>query len=179
MLPTYAQAVLSGWLFGIVGGLPAAVVGFMGAAALSYSLVRRYGGDGALRVIEQYPRAGVVHRALTGGGFRKSVIVVTLLRLPPASPFALTNVMLSAVGVSRGAYLLGSFLGLVPRVAAAVVIGASLSDPYATFEGRPILTILSVVSLLAAVIVLGWMARRALLALEALEAVPQPQPVNG
>ncbi len=61
-------------------------------------------------------------------GFWKTLGMVALLRLPPNSPFALTNLVMASVRVPRLPFLLGTIVGMLPRSALAVVIGAGLSD---------------------------------------------------
>src|SRR5690606_5398410 len=44
-LPTYAQAIVGGWVFGVAGGLPAALAGFTGASVLGFFIARRVSRD--------------------------------------------------------------------------------------------------------------------------------------
>lgn len=122
-LPTYSQSVLAGWVFGFAAGLPAALLGFVGASMLGYAIARGVSQDRIERIIEERPRARAARAALLGRGFRRSTFIVTLLRLPPNSPFALTNLVLAGSGTDRRAYILGTALGMLPRT--AIVIGAS------------------------------------------------------
>ena len=115
-----------------------------------------------LKVLDEYPRGRAVHRALLAGSAARTLLVVTLLRVPPNGPFAMTNLLLAATGVSWGPYLLGSLIGLAPRVAAAVVVGASLStlDLRHLERGGPAYVTIGLS--VAAVIALGWIANRGL-----------------
>ncbi len=126
LLPTYAQAVLGGWAFGFALGLPAALAGFFGASLIGYELGRRASGDRAMRLLDQHPRWRAVRDALVGGeegvGFFKTLGIVTLIRLPPNSPFAITNIVLSSVRVPRVAYALGTLIGMAPRTGVAVFL---------------------------------------------------------
>ncbi len=87
---------------------------------------------------------------------------MTLLRVPPNGPFAMTNLLLAATRVRWGPYLIGSLLGLTPSVAAAVIVGASLSQLDLRHLDRGGPAYLSIGVSLAVVIALGWMANRAL-----------------
>ncbi len=126
LLPTYAQAVLGGWAFGSVLGFAAAMAGFGGAALVGFGVARRASGDRVVDVIESNAKWKAVYRALVRSGFWRTLLIVTLVRLP-SSPFALTNLVMAATRVSLPAYILGTLLGMAPRTLAAVVIGAHLS----------------------------------------------------
>jgi len=93
---------------------------------------------------------------------RRTLLVVALLRVPPNGPFAMTNLLLAATQVRWAPYLIGSMLGLTPRVAAAVIVGASLSQLDLRHLERGGSAYLSIGISLAVVIVLGWIANRAL-----------------
>jgi uncharacterized membrane protein YdjX (TVP38/TMEM64 family) len=162
LLPTYAPSVLGGWAFGVGVGLLATLAGFLGAAALGFAISRHLSGERLLKVLDEYPRGRAVHRALLAGSAARTLLVVTLLRVPPNGPFAMTNLLLAATGVSWGPYLLGSLIGLAPRVAAAVVVGASLStlDLRHLERGGPAYVTIGLS--VAAVIALGWIANRGL-----------------
>lgn len=161
LLPTYAQAILGGAAFGFVIGFPAALMGFSGAAALSYALTGRIAGRRMMDMIEARPKWKLVHRALVESGKWRALWLVTLLRLPPMSPFAMVNVVLASARVPRGPYLLGTLLGLAPRTGVAV-FAASVAmqfDPNEYRSSVPI--VVGLVLSIVVVIVIGHMARRA------------------
>lgn len=162
LLPTYAPSVLGGWAFGVWGGLAATLAGFLGAASLGYAVASRLSGDRLTRAIAAHPRGGAILRALLGRGFGHTALVVTLVRLPPNAPFAMTNLLLAAARVGWGPYLAGAALGLAPRVAAAVIVGAGLSqlDPAHLEQGGRVYVSAGVS--VAVLIALGWLANRAL-----------------
>lgn len=162
LLPTYAPSVLGGWAFGVAVGLAATLLGFLGASAIGFAIARHVSGDRLLQVLDEYPRGRALHRALLAGSWHRTLLVVTLLRVPPNGPFAMTNLLLAATGVSWGPYLLGSLLGLTPRVAAAVIVGASLSRLDLRHLERGGSAYVSIGISLAVVIILGWIANRAL-----------------
>lgn len=124
LLPSSAQAVLAGWVFGPVYGFVAALalatLGFVGASAVGYGIARRVSGDRVESLFAERPRWDAVRRALVDQRFWKSTLVVTLVRLPRTSPFSLTNLVLAASGVRLPAYLLGTALGMLPRTAIPV-----------------------------------------------------------
>lgn len=128
LLPTYAQAILGGWTFKFAVGFPAAMAGFGGGALIGYFVARWTSGDKALKVIEEQPKWKAVYDALLGGGFWKTLGLVTLLRLPPNSPFAMTNLIMAATKVPLWPYLLGTLIGMAPRTAVAVWIAAHMQS---------------------------------------------------
>jgi uncharacterized membrane protein YdjX (TVP38/TMEM64 family) len=161
LLPTYGPSVLGGWAFGVGVGLAATLAGFLGAASLGFVIARRLSGDRLLQVLAEYPRGQALHRALLTGGPARTLLVVTLLRVPHG-PFAMTNLLLAATGVGWAPYLAGSLIGLAPRVAAAVVIGASLATLDLRHLDRGGTAYLSIALSVGAVVILGWLAKRSL-----------------
>lgn len=128
LLPTYAQAVLGGWVFGFAKGLPAALAGFTGAALVGYAVTRFVSRDRVAQVIADNPKAQAISDALIGHGFARTLGIVALLRLPPNSPFALTNLVMAGSGVAPIPYALGTLLGMAPRTAVAVFFAAAAAD---------------------------------------------------
>lgn len=132
LLPTYAQSALGGFAFGLAIGAPAALAGFAGGAVIGYEIARRASGDRVLKAIEGKPQWKAVREAFisgrAGGGFFKTVGTVALLRLPPNSPFAITNLVMASVRVPRGPYVLGTLIGMAPRTVAAVWVGTRVQE---------------------------------------------------
>lgn len=137
LLPTYAQAVLGGWAFGFAGGFPAALAGFFGGALLGYGVAWSATGDRVKSMIDEHPKWKAVREALVGSGFWRTFGIVTLLRLPPNSPFALTNLAMAAAKVPRLPYLLGTLVGMAPRTGVAVFIASQVRDLATAAETRP------------------------------------------
>jgi uncharacterized membrane protein YdjX (TVP38/TMEM64 family) len=128
LLPTYAQAALGGFAFGAAMGIPLALGGFAGAAVLGYFIAMAASPERVRKVVDRDVRAAAVRRALAGGGFLRQTGMVTLLRLPPTSPFALTNLVLAAAGVKLAPFVIGTLIGMAPRTIVAVVIGAGIKE---------------------------------------------------
>jgi uncharacterized membrane protein YdjX (TVP38/TMEM64 family) len=123
-LPTYAQAVLMGWVFGTAVGVPISVGGYVGGAVLGYGISRMVTGDAITRRIDDHPRWRVVRSSLVEASTWRTLGLVALLRFPPNSPFAFTNLVLAASGVRFGPMIIGSILGMLPRTFIAVWVGA-------------------------------------------------------
>jgi uncharacterized membrane protein YdjX (TVP38/TMEM64 family) len=158
LLPTYAQAYLAGFAFKFTVGLPAVMAGVLGAASIAYLLGRRASGERALGLINENPKAKVIHDALLRSNRRKALLIVTLVRLPPNSPFALTNLVLSSVRVPLPIYLLGTLIGLLPRTSLVVLLGSKASS--LSFEQpRTVWTL--VIGVVVTVFVLGVIGKMA------------------
>jgi uncharacterized membrane protein YdjX (TVP38/TMEM64 family) len=133
LLPTYAQCALGGFAFGITLGIPAAIAGFAGGAVIGYEIARMVSRDRVMEILSEKPKWLAVRNALVGHwtdppSFWRTTGIVALLRVPPNSPFALTNLVMASVKVPRGAFILGTALGMIPRSSLAVVIGAGLQQ---------------------------------------------------
>ena len=127
LLPTYAPAILGGWAFGERVGLPAALSGFVIASAINYVWAKHLSVVHVAELLASKPRWLAVPNALDGRSAWKTLLVVTLVRVPPNSPFALSNAALAAARVPLPLYLLGTLIGLAPRTWIAVRAGAHLS----------------------------------------------------
>lgn len=133
LAPTYAQSALGGYVFGMTLGLPAALAGFGVGAWIGYEIGARASGDRVTTLIAEHPRWAAVRRAFVGEerrGFWRTLGTVMLLRCPPNSPFAIMNLVLASVKVPRGPYLLGTLLGMTPRTALYVFVGAGLHEAF-------------------------------------------------
>lgn len=136
LLPTYASAILGGWAFGFAYGFPAALAGFTGGAVIGFLIARAVGKDRAMNLINQHPKWRVVRDALVGGApgeaaagiarphWFRTTAMVALIRLPPNSPFALTNLVMSAAQVPLLPFIIGTVLGMAPRTALVVFLAA-------------------------------------------------------
>lgn len=163
LLPTYAQAVLGGWAFGFAAGFPAALAGFFGGALIGYGVAWGATGDRVKNIIDEHPKWKAVRQALIGSGFFKTLGIVALLRLPPNSPFALTNLAMAAAKVPRLPYLLGTLIGMAPRTGVAVYIASQIQDLATATETRPKWLIFAGIGLtIVVIVVIGHIAKKAL-----------------
>lgn len=128
VIPTYASAILGGWAFGFAEGFPAALCGFLGASMVGYAVARAASQERVTHLIKEKPRWEAVREALVGGTWAKTLLIITLLRLPPNSPFAITNLILTSVRVPFTAYVLGTLIGMAPRTGLVLYIASTLRD---------------------------------------------------
>lgn len=175
-LPTYSQALLGGWAFGPVVGFLAAWAGFAGASIVGYTIARTVSRRRVERMIEENPKARAVRDALIGHGMLRTTAIVALLRVPPNSPFALTNLAMAASGVRLVPYVIGTALGMAPRTFAAVWLaaeGAKRGDNLVDLFKRDTLQIVIALAVTFAVLgVIGFIAKKALA--KVTEAQPKP-----
>jgi len=127
-LPTYSQSILAGFAFGVVEGFAAAIVGFTGASLVGYIVAQTIARSRMEAEIQSHPKAKIVRDSLVGRGFWSTLGIVTLIRVPPNSPFALTNLALAGAGVRWPAYVIGTVVGLAPRTFAAVYLAAQFAE---------------------------------------------------
>jgi uncharacterized membrane protein YdjX (TVP38/TMEM64 family) len=186
LLPTYAQCALGGWAFGFAWGFPAALVGFAGGSLIGYAIASRTAGERVEKLIEEKPKWKAVRDALLGvtkagekltpKAFLKTTAMVALLRCPPNSPFAFTNLVMASVKVPLAPFMLGTMIGMAPRSALAVMVGAIIKDQFskdAVNNARPAwFWPVMVGASLAVVIIVGLIANRAI---KGLGAEPRPQ----
>lgn len=161
LLPTFALAALGGWTFGVGVGFVLAWLGIVAASAVGYVIAGRLCGGDLEHVFERRPLWVAAYRALIEAGPWRTAWLVALLRLAPNMPFAGSNVLFTAAGVSWFSYLMGTALGMAPRTLAAVWIAAgasqlSLDHPYGVW-----FLATSVVVLVVAMVVVSRIARRA------------------
>jgi uncharacterized membrane protein YdjX (TVP38/TMEM64 family) len=162
LLPTYAQSVLAGWTFGLATGSTAAMVGIAGAAAIGYFIARRASGDRVVDLIEEQPKWKAVYTGLLGRSSGKTLLIVTLLRVPHNSPFAISNLVLAACRVPLWIYLVGTVVGIAPRTVLAVFLGARASSSNFSVPEDRWLFILGVATALVVLGIIGAMANQVL-----------------
>lgn len=163
-LPTYSQAILAGYAFGVPVGFVAAWIGFGGASILGFIIARRFARERAEREINKNVKARVVRDALIESGFGKALLIVTLVRIPPNSPFSLMNLILCASGVRKRVYIIGTLVGMAPRTFAAVLIGSQVTQLVGRDDIKTPrwMVIVGIVLTLVVLGVIGAMANRAL-----------------
>ncbi len=161
LLPTYAQSILGGYTYHFRIGLTLAVCSILGALLVSYTVARITAGNGAMDLINQNSKWKAVHTALMGRGFWRTFSIVMLLRLS-ASPFAMTNVIMGSVRAPFIPFACADTLGMIPRTA-LIVYTASRMERLSFSEPSQLWSLaLSVGAMALAVIVIAWMARRAM-----------------
>lgn len=125
--PLSLAGLLAVLAFGPLAGALLTLAGATGAGALTYGAGRLLGRAAVAQI------AGPRLQALNALAERRGVLAVVIVRLVPAAPYALVNLMLGATRVSWPAFLLGNPLGMAPMIginaALAPQILAQLEQP--------------------------------------------------
>jgi len=127
LIPTHASSLISGMLFGLVEGPIYALLGVVAASYFAFVLMSLIIKKSTYDVLLKRPRAAEIHAELLTKNGLKAILFIALIRLSPIMPFAGTNLLLAASKVKTNYFLIGSFLGLAPRVILVAIAGAGLS----------------------------------------------------
>lgn len=171
LLPTHVLSLLSGWAFGLPVGLAIALCGATLGSPIGYLLGQRLAGPGALQVIERYPRGAAVCRAITQASAARTALLIGLLRLSPVVPYGSTNVLAAIFAVPIRPFILGTAVGLAPRVAVVVALGAGLERLDTDKQASPWLLAAGLAATVLALLMMGWIAKRAVNAVAGQQAV--------
>ena len=117
LAPTYTTSMIAGWTFGFARGFPAVAAGLVIGAVFCYLGAKRLAYKRVASTFAEHPKWNIVRRALLDDKWHKTLWIVFLLRLSPVLPFGTTNVLLATTGVPLGVYIVGTVLGLTPRIA--------------------------------------------------------------
>jgi uncharacterized membrane protein YdjX (TVP38/TMEM64 family) len=131
-LPGATIATLTGgFLFGLFPGVLFNVTGAtLGAIAVFLAARAGFGADTAARIAE---KGGAVARLQTG--LRENQwSVLLMMRLVPALPFFLANLIPAFVGVALWPFALTTFFGIMPGALVFTSVGAGLGDVFARGE---------------------------------------------
>ena len=128
LLPTNVVGILCGWAFGFPLGISLHILAIVGASLISSFVLAPLAGNNFQEFLEHHEKAKVLHKSLLKRNFRRTTLIITLLRLSPAMPFALTNLLMAAARVPLSSFLIGTLIGMLPRSAAVVLFGAGLSE---------------------------------------------------
>lgn len=161
LLPTVSQAILAGFAFGITWGFPAALIGFAGASIIGYFVARFVAREKVEQEIQKHPKAEIIRDAFIRHGKMRALLILTLLRVPPNSPFALTNYVMSVSGVKLVPFLIATVIGMAPRTFAAVWIGAQV-DSWDEVQKPKWLIIGGIVLAIGILVGLGKLANKAI-----------------
>jgi uncharacterized membrane protein YdjX (TVP38/TMEM64 family) len=101
-----------GFAYSWIATMVSAVVDFELARAFGAKLLRRYGGDAVNRISLMIGRSG----------FWSSLAV----RIVPSAPFIVVNMAAGVSHMSRGAYIAGTALGIVPKGVLVAFLGGSI-----------------------------------------------------
>ena len=89
-------------------------------------------------------------------------MIITLVRISIAFPFALTNFVMASAKVPTHAYVVGTFLGMFSRSFAVAYVGAGLSQLTLSNPQNPWLIVFGLVATVISVIVISIIGKNAL-----------------
>ena len=184
LVPTYALSLLGGWVFGPIAGTAGALLGCAGASAIGYGISRRISQASLAQLASRHPKARAVYQDLVLSGTGRSTVLVAVLRLPPQSPFALTNLIMGAAAVPFRAFLTGTLAGMAPRTVIAVVFASagaatgakSLQEFLSSGPGWPTLA-LGFAAMVLSLTIVTWLGKSALSRMRSA-GPPEPRPTD-
>lgn len=162
LLPTNVVGILCGWAFGFPIGLLVLISGTVTASIISFALSGRVSGDQLPNLLMQRPRLQAIYTALLRENFRKTTLIIFLLRVSVIMPFALNNLLLGASRVDLKAYIVGTLLGHLPRAAAVAFIGSGLYELNLEDTRDATIFVVGVAATVVSIIVIGILSRKAL-----------------
>jgi uncharacterized membrane protein YdjX (TVP38/TMEM64 family) len=161
-LPTYASAILAGWAFGFAKGSLIAIVTITISSLLAYALARWITRDRVLEIIYERPKWRAIYQSLVGGRKARTLLVVTLMRVPPLSPFAMANFALAAARVPLETYTFGTFIGILPRTIVTTFAASQVEQLDLNNLGQSWVKMVGILLTLATCIGAGVLANRVL-----------------
>ena len=163
LLPTQALALICGWALGGWGGAVLATAAATAAAPLGYALGGSLAGPGLADWAAHRPRAAAIFHGLQHEPPLRAGGLLALLRLSPVVPFGTINVMSAVFRLPMAPFMIGTAVGMAPRTTIVAFWGAALQRlEDGTARTHPGLLIGGAIATVAALLLVGWMARRAL-----------------
>lgn len=114
-VPLSVMTVIAIVAFGPLGGFIYTIAGATLGGAASYGLGRLLGREAVERLAG--PTVQKVSRKLAGHG----VLAVIAIRMVPAAPFAIVNMLVGASHISFRHFVLGTVIGMIPGTIAFIV----------------------------------------------------------
>lgn len=162
-LPTVSQALLAGYAFGVPMGTLLALLGFGGASLVGYEVVSKIARSRVEQELVSKPKTKMLRDALLRASTGRALLIVTLVRISPSSPFALTNLLFASLGVRRGVFFFGTLMGMLPRTLAAVMIGQSFTGWNGGIDKPRWLIVAGIVAIVVLLIVISKVSASVLL----------------
>lgn len=133
MFPLSLLVVVTGLLFGPVWGLAYATLGTLTSSVVSYWAGRWLGRDALMRY------GGRHLRGLSGYLSKRGIRTMTVINLLPLAPFTLTNMLAGAFHLKFRDYMIGSTLGIVPGLAAVILLGSQLGALFTAASAKELI----------------------------------------
>ena len=121
------MSLSGGYLFGVATGTVAAVTGASTGATAMFLMARTALGDGLARRLAR--SSGLLSR-LQQGARKHAVSTLLALRLMPAVPFTLVNLLAGVVRMKLGPYVFATVVGIAPSTLIYVWTGHGLHSVF-------------------------------------------------
>lgn len=151
LVPTHATSLIAGILFGAFYGPLCALSSVSVSALLGYAVMGRLIGTRFTDSLFINPKAQKIHHHLLTQKDNKTTFFIILLRLSPIMPFAATNLILASCNTSLKPYLIGSILGLAPRVIIVTLAGVGLKELDLSKSGDQYIAIIGIIATFLAI----------------------------
>lgn len=120
LLPTTFVALFYGYVFGLEKALPLVASAYLLAAWASYGLIRLFDHAQISQTLQANPRTARAMHKLQ----RNSWGIIIAARISPLLPFSVMNVIFTVLQINILRFLVGSFVGMLPRTLLAIYVGA-------------------------------------------------------
>lgn len=175
LLPTHVLSLVCGWALGPPVGFAVAVLTATAAAPIGYRVGQLLAGPSILDLLRRYPRGAAVCQAITRASAWRAGLLVGLLRLSPVVPYGSTNVLAAIFRLPLSPFLIGTLIGLSPRVMLVVGLGAGLEQLDLSKPGSPWMIGAGLAATALAFLLMGWVTRQTLAQMADLD---RPDPTD-
>jgi uncharacterized membrane protein YdjX (TVP38/TMEM64 family) len=162
--PAALLTLAAGAVYGVVAGTALVSVSSVAAATLAFLLARGALRERVLRMAGENAKFAGLNRAIG----REGAKIVVLVRLSPAFPFTIVNYLFGLTPVPLPAYVLSSWIAMLPGTLAYVYFGSALGA--VSGEATPLEKGIRVALGVAAVVATALIARIAAKAIKSASA---------
>ena len=171
LLPTHAVSLSAGWLFGATLGSILAITTVSLGAIIGFIVFQLLSGQAAERFIKENEKTERLYQAVISTPTVGMIFLISLIRLSPLVPFAATNATFSVAKIPFRQFLIGSAIGLAPRVILVAILGAGLAQLTWETPDSPLLTYLGIAATVIMLVGVTFFGKSALKKTLASEAV--------
>jgi uncharacterized membrane protein YdjX (TVP38/TMEM64 family) len=177
LLPTNVIGILSGWAFSFELGLLVLLTGVIGASIISFFINSRLSGERLPEALRKHPRSAAVYHSLLQDDLKKTMLIITLLRMSVVMPFAFTNFLLAASRVPLPAFIVGTAAGMLPRSASMAFVGSGLAELNLESTRDIYIFVLGAIASIVSMIAIAVISRKALERLTRSDGSTETRPV--
>lgn len=123
LTPTTFIAILGGYFLSWIS-LVYMIPAYLLASLLCYTISQRVDRGKLMSSFAQHPKV----QSFLSQAHQNELSLVIYSKLSPALPFALSNFLLAVMNISRGKFLLGCLIGMLPRTLLAIWTGKEMNN---------------------------------------------------